>query len=171
MDVKWTALTAAGQSGQMRGGLSSSLAVSFGMRTAVLSMSVNWEHNWGLGESWAKERERWEMKERKYETFHQDNKRYYIVLWHIKAEQEDRQGVQKNCCFLPWKEDVSLRSRRRCWRRWADRYADRQVVTQTGSYTSQQMQAKKQTEFQIRRSQTDEGNEFFVCVCRWHAAE
>lgn len=34
-------------------------------------------------------------------------------------------------------------------------------MTQTGSYTSQQMQAERQTDLQIRRSQTDEGNEFF----------
>lgn len=43
----------------------------------------------------------------------------------------------------------------------ADRYADRQVVTQTGSYTSQQMQAARQTGLHARRSQTDEGNDFF----------
>lgn len=34
-------------------------------------------------------------------------------------------------------------------------------MTQTGSYTSQQMQAARQTDLQIRRSQTDEGNDFF----------
>lgn len=68
-------------------------------------------------------------------------------------------------CFLPWKENnVSLRSKQRCWSRWADRYAERQVVTQTGSYTSQQMQAARQTDLQIRRSQTDEGNECFCAA-------
>ncbi len=36
-------------------------------------------------------------------------------------------------------------------------------MTQTGSYTSQQMQAARQTDLQIRRSQTNAGNEFF-CV-------
>lgn len=74
--------------------------------------------------------------------------------------------MQRDLCslFLIRKENnISFKSKQRCWSRWADKYADSQVVTQTGSYTSQQMQAARQTDLQIRRSQTDEGNEFFLC--------
>lgn len=37
-------------------------------------------------------------------------------------------------------------------------------MTQTGSYTSQQMQVARQTDLQIRRSQTDVGNDFFFIL-------
>lgn len=66
----------------MRGGLSSSLAVSFGRGTTAPQPAFLPACKLGAqlraGREWR--RKRWEMKEREYKTFHEDNKWYYIVL-------------------------------------------------------------------------------------------
>lgn len=64
MDTEWSALTAAGPAGAMRGGLSSSLAVSFGTGTAKPSASLSWILPWKPGEpDWGEEKEEQYMED------------------------------------------------------------------------------------------------------------